>query len=123
MDGVTDPIRLDAFRRRGRGVYFNRRELNLLLDVYSRRVAQGEWRDYAINQGHDRAVFSIFRHSADRPLFAVAKFAPGAHRQGDFAVSMGPRLVKQGKTLTDVLAVFKRKTIRIVAGNENRPSA
>ena len=31
---------------------FNRHELNTILSVYARRVADGEWRDYAIYHGN-----------------------------------------------------------------------
>ena len=46
-------------------VFFDRQELRQLLDVYSRRVASGEWHDYAMDQRGNCAVFSIFRHSFD----------------------------------------------------------
>jgi len=39
-------------------VTFSRRELNRILDLYGRKVAAGEWRDYAIDFLKDRAVFS-----------------------------------------------------------------
>ena len=57
-------------------ISFNKEELRQLFAVYSRRVATGEWRDYAIDHGPERAVFSIFRHTAEHPLYAVAKLSP-----------------------------------------------
>ena len=41
-------------------VTFSRRELNRILDLYGRKVAAGEWRDYAIDFLKDRAVFPYF---------------------------------------------------------------
>jgi len=38
-------------------VVFDRKELTILLGVYGRMVAAGEWRDYAIDFTKDRAVF------------------------------------------------------------------
>ncbi|MGL5447625.1 MAG: DUF2794 domain-containing protein, partial [Rhabdaerophilum sp.] len=45
-------------RRAPEDVRFDRRELSEILNVYGRHVASGEWRDYAIDFGRDRAVFS-----------------------------------------------------------------
>ena len=42
-------------------VTFERRELDRILRLYGRKVADGEWRDYAIDFLKDRAVFSVFR--------------------------------------------------------------
>ena len=54
-------------------VTFNRRELNRILDLYGRKVAAGEWRDYAIDFLKDRAVFSIFRRTSEVPLYRIEK--------------------------------------------------
>src|SRR5690606_18068263 len=40
-------------------VTFHRRELDLILRVFGRMVAAGEWRDYAIDHLRDRAIFSV----------------------------------------------------------------
>ena len=42
-------------------VTFSRHELDRILSLYGRKVAAGEWRDYAIDFLKDRAVFSVFR--------------------------------------------------------------
>ena len=53
------------------------------------------------------AIFSIFRHTAEQPLFAIAK-VPGSS-QGGYMVYNGPRKLAHGETLEDVLKVFERK--------------
>ena len=71
---MANLVRLSDHRRsKAKRVSFDRQELRQLLDVYSRRVASGEWKDYAIDMRHGAAIFSIFRHTFDRPVFAVAK--------------------------------------------------
>jgi hypothetical protein len=99
-------IRLADFRRQKRNIYFNRRELNRLLSLYSRHVARGEWRDYAIDHGPGMAVFSVFRHSQDRPLFAVAKCADGLDRGPQFLVLNGQHKLKSGASIDEVLDVL-----------------
>ena len=68
--------RMTAATKQIRRVSFNRNELRELLNEYSRRVASGEWRDYAIDFKRDRAVFSVFRHTAEHPLYSIEKL-PG----------------------------------------------
>ena len=76
---MADLVRLSDHRRqKGKRVTFDRQELRQLLDVYSRRVASGEWKDYAIDLRHGAAIFSIFRHTFDLPVFTVAKISPAA---------------------------------------------
>jgi hypothetical protein len=88
-------------------VSFDRRELKHLLGLYSMRVASGEWRDYAIDFRPGIAIFSIFRHTAEQPLFAIAKVPDG--KDGGYMVYNGPRKLAQAETLEDVLRIFDRK--------------
>ena len=54
-------------------VTFSRRELDRILGLYGRKVAAGEWRDYAIDFLKDRAVFSVFRRASEVPIYRIEK--------------------------------------------------
>lgn len=105
---MNNLYRLADQRARRRIVSFDKRELSRLLGLYSMRVASGEWRDYAIDFRPGMAVFSIFRHTAEQPLFAIAK-VPGGGSGSGYIVYNGPRKLAYGDTLEDVLRVFERK--------------
>ena len=62
-------------------VTFSRLELRRILDLYGRKVAAGEWRDYAIDFLKDRAVFSVFRRTSEVPLYRIEKNPKLARRQ------------------------------------------
>jgi hypothetical protein len=85
-------------------VTFSRRELNRILDLYGRKVAAGEWRDYAIDFLKDRAVFSVFRRTSESPLYRIEKNPKLARRQGAFSViSSTGLIVRRGHELDRVL--------------------
>lgn len=105
---MTNLYRLADKRAQRRIVSFDKRELSRLLGLYSMRVASGEWRDYAIDFRPGMAIFSIFRHTAEQPLYAIAK-VPGGGSGGAYMVYNGPRKLAHGETLEDVLTVFERK--------------
>ncbi|WP_417692082.1 DUF2794 domain-containing protein [Roseibium sp.] len=97
-------------------VAFNRRELNTILRLYGRMVADGEWRDYAIDLMKEKAVFSVFRHTSEMPLYRIEKDPKMARRQGAFSVvAAGGLILKRGHDLTQVLRVLeKKKHLRVV---------
>jgi hypothetical protein len=85
-------------------VTFSRRELNRILDLYGRKVAAGEWRDYAIDFLNDRAVFSVFRRSSEVPLYRIEKNPKLARRQGAYSVISATGLImRRGDELDRVL--------------------
>jgi hypothetical protein len=95
-------------------VTFDRSELNHILGIYGRMVAAGEWRDYALDFLEDAAVFSIFRHAAEIPLFRVEK-RPRA-KQGQYSViAAGGMVLKRGHELSQVLKIFDKKLLKVEA--------
>ncbi len=109
QSNAQEPDRIADFRPPSQTV-FNRRELNEILKVYGRKVADGEWRDYAIDMGRDRAVFSIFRRSSEMPLYRIEKLPKLARRQGMYSVVAATGLIlKRGQDLAQVLRVIDRK--------------
>ena len=98
-----------------RNVTFNRRELDRILDLYGRKVAAGEWRDYAIDFLKDKAVFSIFRRASEMPLYRIEKDPRLARRQGAYSVvSVTGLILTRGHELERVLRVLD-PTLRLVA--------
>jgi hypothetical protein len=98
-----------------RQVSFDRRELNAILRVYSRKVAEGEWRDYAIDHLADMAVFSIFRRTSEMPMFRVEKIPALARKQGAYrVVAASGAILKRGQDLAAVLRVLDKPKLSVV---------
>lgn len=90
-------------------VRFDRREINTILRVYGRKVAAGEWRDYAIDHRREEAVFSIFRRSSEMPLYRIVKKPHLARRQGAYSIlAAGGLILKRGHDLQQVLFAIDR---------------
>ena len=96
-------------------VFFDRRELDLILRVYGRMVAQGEWRDYAMVGHKDLAEFAVFRRHGDAPAYRIEKRPALQTRQGQWAViGEGGMVLKRGRELAQVLRVFDSRRFNVV---------
>ncbi|MGH6888769.1 MAG: DUF2794 domain-containing protein [Rhizomicrobium sp.] len=94
-------------------VRFDRHELVLILRIYGRMVAAGEWRDYAIDFLSDRAVFSVYRHASEVPVYTIEKHPELRARQGEYAIfAASGHLLKRGRELAQMLRLFDRMLIR-----------
>jgi hypothetical protein len=91
---------------------FDRNELNEIFSLYGSKVAEGEWRDYSIDFLKDRAVFSVFRRAAERPLYRIEKNPKLNRRQGAYSVvAMTGLILKRGHDLSKVLRVLDRRLL------------
>ncbi|MGA7116329.1 MAG: DUF2794 domain-containing protein [Hyphomicrobium sp.] len=93
---------------------FNRQELSAIMAVYGRKVAAGEWRDYALDMTRDKAIFSVFRRATEFPLYRIEKNLKLARKQGAYSVVTTTGLIlKRGHDLARVLTVLD-KGMRVV---------
>src|SRR6267143_673832 len=91
-------------------VTFNRFELNRILNLYGRMVADGEWRDYAIDFLRDRAVFSVFRRASEVPIYRIEKDPRLARKQWIYSLSSSSGLIlRLVHELDRLLLVIDRK--------------
>ena len=96
-------------------VAFHRTELGPIMSLYGQMVAAGEWRDYGISCLKDLAVFSVFKRTAENPLYKIEKRPKLGKKQGQYAViGMDGQILKRGNDLKAVLRVLERKLIRAV---------
>ena len=96
-------------------IRFDRLELKRILNTYGRMVMAGEWRDYAIDFRPDAAVFSVFRRTAEIPLYSIEKRPRLKDRQGQYSVvAAGGPVLGRGHDLTVVLRVLERKLLKAV---------
>jgi hypothetical protein len=112
---IQIPTPLNTARPAPEQITFDRTELSVILGLYGRMVAAGEWRDYGMSFLRDVAVFSVFRRSAENPIYRIEKRPKLRNRQGLYAViGMDGRILKRGHDLRAVLRVLEVKLIRAV---------
>ncbi|GAB5388882.1 MAG: DUF2794 domain-containing protein [Alphaproteobacteria bacterium] len=90
-------------------MFFDRAELSALLSVYSEHVAKGDWRDYAIDMDQGVAMFSVFRHAHESPVFTVAKVISPKKGAVDWELHHQARCLKRSTRQTDILGELRRR--------------
>jgi hypothetical protein len=97
-------------------ISFDRHELREILNLYGKKVAEGEWRDYTIDFTPQKAVFSVYRKASEYPLYRIEKNSKLARKQGAFSVITTTGLIlKRGPELRKVLEVLDKK-LKLVPG-------
>jgi len=101
--------------RTPRQVAFDRPELNAILGLYGRMVVAGLWRDYALEFDADRAVFSAYKRTSERPEAQIVKCPALMRRQGAWMlVGQTGSILKRGHELEPLLRLLERRLIKLV---------
>ncbi|MBV9859895.1 MAG: DUF2794 domain-containing protein [Alphaproteobacteria bacterium] len=108
-------LTLREHRTKYRTLYFTRPELNQLLGLYSRNVARGVWRDYAIDHRDGEALFSVFRHTHESPAYSIVKSAGSGGQSPEYAVLSGRQRLRVSRSLSDALDYFRSRLSLVIA--------
>jgi hypothetical protein len=102
-EGLAPPIAAIAAAPAGVAVIsFDRNELREIFNLYGRKVADGEWRDYGIDFTPQKAVF--YRRACEYALYRIEKTPRLARKQGAYSVVTATGLVLKRSTIFALLS-------------------
>ncbi len=84
-------------------VTFSKKDLNSIINIYSKKVSNGLWKDYSINFEKNYAEFSIYKHTHASPEFSIVK-----NKKKIFYIYSRKQELKKSKYIKDVLNILKK---------------
>ena len=91
-------------------IFFSKFELTSILNLYSKQVSKGNWRDYALDSKIDNAIFSIYKHTRDKPMYQIIKNSQkGFRNKPSFYIKKGEKFISKSNSLFTILSNFEKK--------------
>ena len=56
-----------------REVFFVKKELQTILDLYGKMVSSGTWKDYGMSIGPREISFDIYQRASEKPIYKILK--------------------------------------------------
>ena len=60
-------------RNKKRDVFFNKKELKLILNLYAEMVSDGEWKDYGLSITKKEVSFNVYHRASEFPVYKITK--------------------------------------------------
>ena len=84
-------------------VFFSKAELQIILQTYSKQVSSGVCRDYSIDHKNQKAIFSFFRSTFDKPIFQIEKTNVKSKLLFDFSITYKQKIIETNLSLSKIL--------------------
>ena len=94
-------------------LYFSKDELSKILNIYSKGVSSGEWKDYAIDFNKNNAFFYIFKHTLASPECILNKCLERKKRKIFYNLK-SKNINKKFENLDSLLSSLNRKILKLV---------
>tara|TARA_Y100000590_G_scaffold284608_1_gene320328 strand:- start:215 stop:556 length:342 start_codon:yes stop_codon:yes gene_type:complete len=56
-----------------REIFFNKKELKLILNLYAKMVSGGEWKDYGLSISKKEISFNVYHRASEFPAYKITK--------------------------------------------------
>ena len=91
-------------------VFFSKSELTSILSLYSKQVSKGLWKDYALDNQSETAIFSVFKHTHDKPIYQIIKKRfKGLKNKCEFCIIKDAALISKSSDLLNILNKLEKK--------------
>ena len=91
-------------------ISFSKIELTSILNLYSKQVSRGIWKDYALDSQFDNAVFSVYKHTQDKPMYQIIKNSlKGFRNKPIFFIKKDGEIISKSNDLIIILSNFEKK--------------
>ena len=54
-------------------IFFNKTELQLILNLYAKMVSSGEWKDYGLSISKKEVSFNVYHRASEFPAYKITK--------------------------------------------------
>ena len=63
----------NSFKIEDKKNFFEKKELEIILNLYAKMVSNGSWKDYGLSISSRQVSFSVFKNSAESAMYKICK--------------------------------------------------
>lgn len=93
-----------------RFVGFQKREIHTIMELYSKKISIGEWKDYSISYDRECAIFSIHRSIKQGSSFQIKKIK----KKNTYVLTYQNTTLAVSSSLLSIIEHLKKPVLRIV---------
>ena len=92
--------------------FFEKKELQIILDLYAKMVSEGSWKDYGLSISSKQVSFSVFRNATENALYKICKnFKPKNKNLKYLVTDASGKILKNSFDLKNLLTNINWKKL------------
>ena len=96
-------------------IFFNKKELKLILNLYAKMVSSGEWKDYGLNISKKEVSFNVYQRTSDFPAYKITKnFKPKNKNEKYLVKNSQNFIINNSESLEDLIKKIIWKKFKLV---------
>ena len=98
-----------------RDIFFNKIELQLILNLYAKMVSSGEWKDYGLTITKREVSFNVYYRTSEFPVYRITKNLKPKNKNEKYLIKDGQnRIINQSEDLEKLINKIIWKKFKLV---------
>ena len=98
-----------------REIFFNKIELQLILNLYAQMVSGGEWKDYGLNISKKEVSFNVYHRTSEFPVYKITKNLKPKNENEKYLVKDNTnKIIKKSENLESLIKKIIWKKFKLV---------
>ena len=100
---------------RKKDIFFNKSELQLILNLYAKMVSSGDWKDYGLSISKREVNFNVYRRTAEFPIYKITKNLKPKNENEKYLVKDNKnKIIKKSENLESLIKKIIWKKLKLV---------
>jgi len=98
-----------------RDVFFDKKELRLILNLYAKMVSGGEWKDYGLSISKREVSFNVYHRTSEFPAYKITKnFKPKNENEKYLIINAQNKIINNSESLENLIKKIIWKKFKLV---------
>ena len=96
-------------------IFFNKTELQLILNLYAKMVSNGEWKDYGLSILKREVSFNVYHRTSEFPVYKITKNLKPKNGNEKYLVKDNTnKIIKKSENLESLIKKIIWKKFKLV---------
>ena len=102
-------------KNKKKDIFFNKTELQLILNLYAKMVSSGEWKDYGLNISKKEVSFNVYHRTSEFPVYKITKnLKPKNENEKYLVKDKTNKIIKKSENLESLIKKIIWKKFKLV---------
>ena len=98
-----------------RDIFFNKMELQIILNLYAEMVSSGEWKDYGLSISKREVSFNVYHRTSEFPVYKITKNLKPKNKNEKYLVkNANNKIIKNSESIKNLIENVIWKKFKLV---------
>ena len=102
-------------KNKKKDIFFNKKELKLILNLYAKMVSDGEWKDYGLSISKREVSFNVYHRTSEFPVYKITKkLKPKNENEKYLIKDAASKIIRNSGNLQELIQKIIWKKFKLV---------